>query len=235
MATFVLIHGAGSDSWYWHLVTPELHAAGHDVVAVDLPSADDAIGLDGYADIIVDAIGDRDDVVVVGQSMGGLTAPLVAARVPATGLIVLVAAMIPAPGETGSAWWDNTGASLARREQAKQDGRDIDGEFDPVDEFLHDVDPTLVEECWAHVTEQSDTPFQTPWPLDSWPEVPTRFVLPRLDRFFPAPFQRRIVHERLGIIPDEIDTGHLPALARPGELAQLLLRYEERTRPDVNP
>lgn len=22
MATFALIHGAGSDSWYWHLVKP---------------------------------------------------------------------------------------------------------------------------------------------------------------------------------------------------------------------
>ena len=26
MATFVLIHGAGSDAWYWHLVVPGLHA-----------------------------------------------------------------------------------------------------------------------------------------------------------------------------------------------------------------
>lgn len=227
MATFVLIHGAGSDSWYWHLVTPELRAAGHDVVAVDLPSDDDARGLDDYTDIVVAATGDRDDVVVVGQSMGGLTAPLVAAQVPATRLIVLVAAMTPAPGETGAAWWDNTGASLARREQAQRDRRDIDGEFDPVDEFLHDVDPRLVEEGWAHLTEQSDTPFQTPWPLDSWPEIPTRFVLPIHDRFFPAAFQRRIVRDRLGIVPDEIDTGHLPALARPHELAQLLLRFED--------
>lgn len=230
MATFVLIHGAGSDSWYWHLVTPHLHAAGHDVVAVDLPSDDDSVGLDGYTDIVVDAIGDRADIVVVGQSMGGLTAPLVAARVPGTRLIVLVAAMIPAPGETGEAWWDNTGASLARRQQAERDGRDVDSEFDPVDEFLHDVDPTLVEEGWAHVTEQSDTPFQTPWPLESWPDIPTRFVLPTRDRFFPATFQRRIVSERLGITPDEIDSGHLPALARPHELAQLLLSYEETTR-----
>jgi hypothetical protein len=30
MATYVLIHGAGSDSWYWHLVTPLLRAHGHD-------------------------------------------------------------------------------------------------------------------------------------------------------------------------------------------------------------
>ena len=28
MATYVLIHGAGSDGWYWHLVAPRLRPAG---------------------------------------------------------------------------------------------------------------------------------------------------------------------------------------------------------------
>ena len=32
MAIYVLIHGAASDSWYWHLVAPELQARGHDVL-----------------------------------------------------------------------------------------------------------------------------------------------------------------------------------------------------------
>jgi len=36
-------------------------------------------------------------------------------------------------------------------------------------------------------------------------------------RFFPAEFQRRVVFERLGIVPDEMIAGHLPALARPEE------------------
>lgn len=226
MATFVLIPGAGSDSWYWHLVVPELEAAGHDTIGVDLPCADDSAGLAEYTDVVVAALGDRDDVVVVAQSMGGLIAPLVADRVPAVRLIVLVAAMVPKPGETGGEWWDNTGQSEARRDQADRDGRDIAGEFDPVDEFLHDVPEHLVAEGWDHVSEQSDAPFVTPCPLDAWPDVPTRFVLGRHDRFFPADFQRRQVRERLGIDPDEIDTGHLPALAKPKELAELLLRYE---------
>ena len=36
---------------------------------------------------------------------------------------------------------------------------------------------------------------------------------------------RRLVPERLGITPDEIDGGHLVALSRPKELAQRLERY----------
>jgi hypothetical protein len=229
VTTFALIHGAGSDGWYWHLVEPELRAAGHETIAVDLPCDDDSAGLTDYVDIVVDAVAGRDDVIVVGQSMAGLVAPLVADRVPATRLIVLVAAMVPAPGETGNQWWGNTGFSAARREQAERDGRDIDGAFDEVAEFLHDVDPALVEQGWDHVMDQSDKPLAAPWPLAGWPEVATRFVLPTRDRFFPPDFQRRVVRERLGIEPDEIESGHLPALACPSELAALLLRYERET------
>ena len=41
-------------------------------------------------------------------TLGGFTAPLVCARVPVD-LVVLLAAMIPAPGELFSDWWTNTG------------------------------------------------------------------------------------------------------------------------------
>src|SRR5438552_7289681 len=118
MATYVLIHGAGSDSWYWHLVVPDLQARGHDVVAVDLPCDDDAAGLAEYTDTVVDAIGDRTDLILVAQSMGGFTAPLVCERVPVR-FVVLVAAMVPRPGESPGEWWANTGWEAARREQAE--------------------------------------------------------------------------------------------------------------------
>ena len=98
MATFALIHGGGDVGWYWHLVERELRRRGHDVVAPDLPCDDDSAGLPEYVDSVVDAIGDGHDLVVVGQSYGGFTAPLVADRLQVDAL-VLVAGMIPAPGE----------------------------------------------------------------------------------------------------------------------------------------
>jgi pimeloyl-ACP methyl ester carboxylesterase len=216
MATYVLIHGAGSTSWYWHLVVPELEARGHDVVAVDLPADDDAAGLHEYTDVVVDAIGDRRDLILVAQSMAGFTAPLVADRVPVD-LIVLLAAMVPAPGESGGEWWVNTRHDEARRVAGHGD--------DPVELFLHDVPPAVQAESVAHVRNQSGTPFEKPWPLAAWPDVPTRFLLCRDDRFFPAEFQRRVVRERLGIVPDEMDGGHLPALAHPHELVERLEAY----------
>ena len=224
MATYVLIHGAGSDSWYWHLVAPELQARGHDVVAPDLPSNDDAAGLAEYTDVVVDAIGDRSDLVLVAQSMGAFTAPLVCERVPVD-LMILVAAMVPLPGESPGDWWANTGQAEARRANDEREGRDPDAEFDPVVMFLHDVPPDIAAESADHVCEQSGTPFEKPWPLDAWPDVPTRFLLCRGDRCFPAEFQRRVVKERLGITPDEMDGGHLPALSRPKDVVERLEAY----------
>ena len=69
-----------------------------------------------------------------------------------------------------------------------------------------------------------------PWPLRAWPTVPTRFLRCRHDRFFPAEFMRRVVRERLGITPDEMAGGHLPALAHPDELVERLETYRAAMR-----
>src|ERR1700682_3634259 len=148
MATYVLIHGAGSDSWYWHLLVPELRARGHDVIAPDLPTADDSAGLSEYTDAVTEAIGDRTDLVVVAQSLGGFTAPLVCDRVPVS-LLILVAAMVPMAGESPGDWWADTGWEQARREQADHDGRAIGESFDVMTEFFHDVPPKVVAEAMA--------------------------------------------------------------------------------------
>ena len=42
VAVFALVHAAAVDAWYWHLLSAELRARGHDVVAADLPVDDDA-------------------------------------------------------------------------------------------------------------------------------------------------------------------------------------------------
>ena len=80
-ATYVLIQGAGDSGWYWHLVDATLRERGHDVVVMDLPVEDDAAGLSEYADVVVEAIDDRRDLVVVAQSFGGYIAPIVCADI----------------------------------------------------------------------------------------------------------------------------------------------------------
>lgn len=223
--TFVLIPGAGGSAFYWHRLAQELELRGRDVIAVDLPARDDSAGLAEYTDAVVDAIGGRSPIVLVAQSMGGFTAPLVCERVPVE-LLVLLNAMVPAPGEPPGEWWANTGQPQAKAEMAEREGRPAGGDFDPLVEFFHDVPAEVTDAVFAHgEPEQSGTPFEKPWPLASWPDVPTRFLQGRDDRFFPVEFQRRVVRERLGIDLDEMPGGHLLALSRPRELADRLEGY----------
>jgi len=218
--TYVLVPGAGGDSFYWHLVAPLLP----DAIAPDLPAGDEDAGLADYADAIVSAAGDREDVVLVAQSMGAFCAPLACDRLDVCA-IVLVAPMIPAPGETAGEWWEVVGQEEAARSLALAEGRDPDAPFDLHEVFLHDVPRPVVDALLARgEPRQSDTPFGEPWPLQAWPDVPTMVLAGRHDRLIPLELQRRLARERLGVEPDVIDAGHLPALAAPDELAIRLLR-----------
>ena len=208
MSTFALVHGGGGSAWDWHLVAPELRERGHEPIAVDLPSEDESAGWWDYADAVVEAVGDRTDLVVVGHSFGGFTAPLVCARRPVD-LLVFVAGMVPAAGELFADWWANTGY--------EDSGED--------DVFYHDVPPELAAEARTRERGQAAGPLEEPWPLAVWPEVPTRYLLCRDDRMFTADWARRHARERLGLEADEMDGGHYVSLSRPGELADRLAGY----------
>jgi len=212
--TFALIHGAGDVGWYWHLVEAELRERGYDVAAPDLPCDEDAAGLSEYADTVVRAIGDRSPVVVVAQSAGGFTAPLVCERVPAA-LMVLVAPMIPNPGESPNDYFSNTGYGDEVTEHYE----------DEIALFYQDVPPELAAEALRRGRMQSDARMGEPSPLRAWPDVPTRVLLCRDDHLFPPAYVRRVARERLGLEPDEMDSGHTPALSHPRELAERLEAY----------
>jgi pimeloyl-ACP methyl ester carboxylesterase len=222
MSCFVLIPGAGGAAWYWHRLVPELRARGHEAVAVELPAADPAAGFTEYADAVVAAAAGRTGIVLVAQSMGGFTAPLVCERIPVE-LLVYLNAMVPRPGELPGDWWTTTGFEQARAELARANGWDVE-DLDLA--FVHDVPPeVLATSPTDGGPDQAGTPFERPWPGERLPAVPTRFLQGRDDRFFPLEFQRKQVRDRLGLELDELPGGHLVALSRPADLADRLVAY----------
>jgi pimeloyl-ACP methyl ester carboxylesterase len=213
--TFVLIPGAGTDPGAWQWTIAELRARGHEAVAPALPLDDPEAGPVAHGAAVLDAARDLPGrVVVVGQSLGAFTAPLVCARKKAA-LLVLVAGLVPAPGEAAADWWADTGYDDEVHEHYAND----------IELFYQDVPAELAAEALRRGRRQSETPTRDPWPLEAWPDVPTRFILCRNDRLLPAAFLRRVVKDRLGITPDEIDAGHCVALSRPQELADRLEKY----------
>jgi pimeloyl-ACP methyl ester carboxylesterase len=209
---YALIPGAGGSAWYWHRVAPLLP----DAIAIDLPAADDSADLTTYADTVIDAVSDVPDRILVAQSMGAFTAPIVASRVP-TASIVLVNPMVPKAGETPGQWWEATGQRQARIAYFERIGLGRK-EFDMIEDFFHDVPDAVREEALRQgEPEQSDTPFGQPWPLGQWPDVPTKVIQGSDDRW-------RVVRERLGLDLDVMPGGHLLALSQPEELVARILR-----------
>jgi pimeloyl-ACP methyl ester carboxylesterase len=223
MVSFVLIPGAGGMAWYWHRVVPLIRAAGYEPIAVDLPGDDRHAGLAAYADIVIRAIEERSDVILVAQSLAAFTTPLVCARAPVR-MVVFVNAMIPKPGETAGAWWGATGTTEAREQAAARRGYAT--EFDVGTYFLHDVPQDVLRAGPEKPREEVDTVFSEPCRFERWPEIPIHVLAGRDDRFFPIEFQRRVARERLRKEVEEIPGGHLVALSNAEVLTERLLAYE---------
>ncbi|TBN56585.1 alpha/beta fold hydrolase [Glaciihabitans arcticus] len=231
MMTMVLIPGGGGNASFWYRLAPLLRERGFEVLTPQLPSGDEAAGVDQYADAVIDAIGERDDVILVAQSLGGFTAAAVANRAPVR-LIVFVSAMVPVSGETAGEWWAATGQADAARTQAVREGRDPDAEWDDAEIFYHDLSADVLEEVLAEGDlPQSMTPFASTVDDDTWRTVPVRAVAGAHDRLFPIDMMTRVNHERLGVATDVIDSGHLAALSQPEKLVELLAGYATSLRP----
>jgi pimeloyl-ACP methyl ester carboxylesterase len=208
-------------AWYWHQVSSLLQHAGHEAVAVELPGDDENVGLHDYAEIVGRAIGERSNVILVAQSLGGFTAPLVCERVSVR-MIVFLNAMIPLPGETAGAWWNNTGAVEARMAAARANG--YNQEFDLQTYFLHDVPAAILRDGPSDQRPQAESVFKDRCDFTGWPSIPIRVIASENDRFFPIEFQRRVARDRLKTNAEVLPGGHLVALSNPQGLADLLLR-----------
>jgi len=222
MTTFTLVHGAFHGAWCWELLVPELERRGASAVAMDLPCDDAGSGIEEYAASVITALAgtDHDDIVVVGHSMAGLVAPVVADRLPCRRL-VLLAALIPEPGGTALVpAMDEAFLAAARP------GDDGLLRFAPelaTQWFFHDCSPEVAKRAAGSLRPQGTRPAVEPSPLARWPDVPLSYVLCREDRVVDPRWSGQVVRERFGVVPHELAGSHSPFLSRPAELAELLV------------
>lgn len=221
MTTFVLIPGAGgAGEIYWSEVVAELDRRGHTAIPVEIAGDDPALGLPEYAAVTDEAIADHEEVVLVAQSMGGFTAPMVD-KLDRVAQIVFVNAMIPRPGETPGEWFRAVGQQEAFEAAARADDRAP--EFDVDEIFLHDIPEEVKAGMVAADRDPAETPFAQPCTFERWPDVPLHVVVGADDRLFPADLQVREAQRRLGVGVTLLPGGHLIAKSRPVELAEQIL------------
>ena len=172
LSTFVLIHGGGDVGWYRHLVEAELRKRGHDVVAPTCRA--------------------------MTTRRSSRTTPIQWSRPSVTGRIWSSWANVrrvhrapgcrsprsrcagargrndPVLGESPGDWW-KTPATKTRCRSKQRDGG-LTGNDDPYVSFYHDVPRELAEEAMSKERAHPSQASMASWPLDAWPNVPTRFV-----------------------------------------------------------
>lgn len=106
-STIVIIHGAWSSASDWKHVAEDLVAAGNHVISINLPghgsdnTAITGISLKLYTDEVKKAIGDKQNVVLVAHSFGGIVGSQVAEQIaPQIKKIIYIAAYVPKNGES---------------------------------------------------------------------------------------------------------------------------------------
>ena len=233
MTTFVLIHGAWHGAWCWEPLVEELRAVGHEAIAMDLPAGDPDAGLAASTDVVLAAVDDAkvlDPVMVVGHSLGGLVAPLVAERLGAAGLVYLCS-FIPRPGvsfaeqgRTTPQLFSATYDELAAEQIGFDDGSSTWPETAAIEAFYHDCPPEAAARAASRLRRQQWTSSSERWPLAALPELPTLVVTGAEDRVI-APDHGRADAEAHGYPVVELAGGHSPMLARPAELATVLADF----------
>jgi pimeloyl-ACP methyl ester carboxylesterase len=228
----VLVHGSYHGAWCWDLLRPELERLGHRALAVDLPISDPDLAASAYADVVVEAMADMADPVVVGHSMAGLVIPLVAER-RAVHSLVFLAAMLPVLGRSANDQRKNEAIDAPIRFATAEwtlVGDDVwmVGPNTATEAFFHDATAEVASWASARLRPQCYRVMSEVTPLVAWPAVEQSYVVCRDDHAVNPDWGRTAALDRLGIDAIEIDGGHSPFLTRPAELAALLDRLIDR-------
>lgn len=227
MTTMALIHGAQHGAWSWDLLVPELDELGIASVAMDLPIEDPSAGLEEYVETVLtslDAV--TDDVVVVGHSMAGMVAPIVASR-RAVRAVVYLCGVVPVPGVSmAQVLLDEPDLERPRiRDQAstlREDGVRVVSPEVGREIYYHDCPSDLAEWASSRLRPTADTAVYDVSPIARFPEVKTVSVVCRDDRVVSPNWSRRVARVRLGIDCIELPGGHAPMISRPKDLAKIL-------------
>ena len=196
---------------------------------MDLPCDESLATFDTYADVVRMGLGGcDDDVVVVGHSLGGPTAALVAARRPARHLVYLCSVVPEAGLSLVDQGLEQMAADFANGWVKALSKPDEQGRTDWVDfdfvrkVFYPDCDETTVAAAIDRLRPQAAYPWARPCSLTEPPSLPCTYVVCAEDQVVSVEWSRRIAR-RIGADIVELPGGHSPLLSRPSAVADVLL------------
>ena len=195
-------------------------------MAPDLPCEDLDAGLEEYAELAEAALlGTTGDVIVVGHSLGALTASVVASRRPVRGL-TFVAGII---GEPGRSLEDLAEVDRDRDIPLGREDHDTDDagrfRFTPAGArrvLYHDCPYEVAQTAIGRLRFQRSL-WRERLPFNEWPSCEITSIVCGNDRLVNPVWLRRVSVERLAAAPIELASGHSPFFSQPAQLAALLM------------
>ncbi|WP_199917137.1 alpha/beta fold hydrolase [Parazoarcus communis] len=248
--TMILIHGAWQGSWSFASWRPLLARRGWTAHAVDLPGngwgeeTPDAASLDAYVEHVAACIEEiGEPVVVLGHSGGGIVASQVAEAIPerVACTVYLAGMMLPSGMSYASL------VEVCKAEHPELDFAGVgphleysaDGRYSAVPPevaqriFLHDCAPSDARYAASLLRPQAErgrimAPSLSP---NRYGKVPRIYVEATQDRSLLHASQRKMQALSPGAIRVSLDCGHVPQLAAPERLTELLCTELEQLLP----
>lgn len=233
MSRFVLVHGAWHGAWCWYKVLPLLERAGHQAIAIDLPSLGKdrtplaAATLASYADAVCEALAAQSEpAILVGHSMGGIAISQAAERQP-EGIekLVYLTAFLLRDGETLIGAASQSPTRVAGLTVRSADRLSTMVNLEMIREVFYaqcaDEDVALAA---LLLQPQAMAPMATAQSLTAarFGRVPRVYIECLRDRVIPPVLQRAMYEASPCEKVLSIDTDHSAFFSRPGELASHL-------------
>jgi pimeloyl-ACP methyl ester carboxylesterase len=236
--SIVMAHGAWCDSKIWRKVVPLLEEQGHRVAAPDLPGCGanrrpySQIALETYVETLVEAAsGLPGRLLLVGHSLGGIFVSQAGERMAdrVAGLLYVSAFMLRDGESQSSAYRRDPAAGALALNRFQEPGT---GE--PL--------LTFAPEAFRKIFARDCTDEEAQWMISRVPPLPEKTLeaplrlsesaygrLPRFyvrclqDRAISPEFQRWMMESSPVRKAWDLDSGHMPSLTHPRQLAELIL------------
>ncbi|HEX4126118.1 MAG TPA: alpha/beta hydrolase [Acidimicrobiales bacterium] len=225
--TVALVHGCTQGPSGWDRVRELLSDSGVHSVAIDIdPREFSGATSRECSSYIAGVLENRRRVVLVGTSCSGLIIPVVSMYRPIDHL-VFVCAGLPDVGR--SATDQILGDGLLHEEWMKQS--DYDSPEAATRFMFNDCEGDTLD--WSLSTVRLFVPqlvYDEVTPLESWPDVPSTYLLGTKDRIISQEWARAAVPARLGGRPIELETGHCPQNSSPDAVADILAGVADSPR-----
>ena len=240
MATFVLVHGTSCGGWVWQKMAPLLRAGGHEVYTPTLSGLSDRnhllnskINLSTHITDVANLLfyEDLSNVILVGNSYGGMVITGVAAKTPERlRLLVYLDAYLPEDGQSEADLLPKEMLAARQADAAEHGGLTQP----PPPEIFGVNEPALVNWTKTRMTQHPLATYMEPVPAGNARSaaIPGIFIHctgnPATTPDLFSPFAKKARVKGWQVI--ELPAGHLAMLTAPREVAEILEQLVEGER-----